>query len=525
MEHLYADDKRLKFPAFNFQQEKFVFSRFPFLCGGGGYGSGKSTALIFRAILLSVDSEWFGDCSGTICLLGRNKLLDFKKTTLAELRFWLPNDWVKKYWDKDGILLLKNESLIHLTHLDTTEHLQNYNLAWVGIDQMEQVLQKVFTTLAHERIRRKVFTRYDLNGTQIMPEFDGKGNCLSTDPEELNAVVKYRTVFGVCNPKPGWLMDIFYENEQFKDSPDEHVRAKYNPRYKYLHIPTRENVGNLPDDYIDIQRENKTAREFARDVEGSWESWEGKVYLGCTRSVIAKNNIVPHPSWDLYIGLDHGGSGEDKTRRTNVKAAVFIAYQHRKGQHPQIYIFDELYESGVTIEQFVTQLDIKLKRIYIAQTEFYPDVLDYTPDGRAQIKVWRGDPKMWDRKHESTETIADEYIYHAKLRGMKMPLSPGNNDVALGVSTVDWMFRKGVMSISPKCVNTYQEHAGLEQSENEKIKELQRDHLVTGTRYAVSAFPREFEVSIKLTQCKSLVDIELENMLQKQQAGQGVYGL
>ena len=494
---LYADDRKLHFPAFHPWQERFVFNKFPYVCGAGGFGSGKTTALVCRAILLSIDSEYFGDCSGTEGLLGRQKALDFKKTTLPEFFRWLPPSWLKQYWDKDGKIELVNGSLIHLTHLDSTEHLQSYNLVWAGIDQMEQVPENVFTCLSLERIRNMKYLRYypkSQGGGAIVPEFaignDGKPYCISTKPEELDAVVGYHSVFGVCNPRPCWIQDVFYENEAYKDSNDENIQAKYNPSFKYLHIPTRENISNQPANYITQQRANKSAREFARDVEGSWEAWEGKVFIDCTRDVIASHNIVPHPAWDIYVGIDHGGTGDDRTKRTGVKAAVFVAYQYRKGQYPQVYVFDELYCQATTIEEFIAEIDNKLKRIYITQSEFYPDAMQFNIDSRAKVVRWRCDPNMSKKPEEKPYTLIERYVYFAKLRGIDMRLMPGDADVVSGTEIVNWMFRKKIMKICPKCTNTYGEHSALEYGDNEKIKPLQRDHLVTALKYIVSAFPR-----------------------------------
>lgn len=516
MAHLDAGE--LQFPTFNPEQEKFVYTRYPFVCGSGGYGSGKTTALVCKAILLLCDSPWFGDCSGAEGLLGRSKMLDFEKTTLPELFRWLPRHWIKpRGWDKKrGILELINYSVLHLTHLESEEHLQSYNIGFAGIDQMEQVPESVFDCLSLERIRRKAFRRYypkSQGGGIIVPKFDkDTGDCISTIQDEIDAVVKFRTVFGVCNPKQCWIREKFYDNEQYKDSSNLEVRAKYNIAYKYLHIPTIENRGNLPTNYIETQRTNKTLREYARDVEGSWDSWEGKVYIGCTRAILLGENIVPDPAWDIYIGLDYGGGSEDKTYRTNVKAAVFVAYRHNVGGYPNIFVFDELYMMGVTIERFMAALDVKLKNIYIAQCEKYPDVMEYTADGRVKVYKWVCDPSMANRKanEKATRIIIDDYKYHANMRGITMRVISGNNDVDKGISDVDFMFRKGILKISPKCQNTFKEHMGYEYGENGKPKVLQKDHTVDCLRYVANGFPREFNMRIEFNNPKTIVDRELE---------------
>ncbi len=534
MQELHSQE--MVFPRFNKEQQRFVFNKFPFILGSGGFGSGKTTALVCRVILLMVDSPWFGNCAGAEGVLGRYKQLDFTKTTLKEFFRWLPKSWIKQggYNKKDGTVELKNESVVHFTHLDGIDHIQSYNLSFFAADQTEQIPREVWDAFALERIRRKAFTRYYYNnkGEQtglIVPEFDEEtGECISEEPEKQDAVVKYHTAFGVCNPRHGtWLQELFKENEEYLHSNDPMVQAKYNPEYKYIHVNVRENKHNLPGNYISRQKVNKSAREFARDVDGDWDAWSGKVYLGCDHNVIYKHNLIPHPVWDIYIGVDHGGTGEDKTMRTGVTAVTFLAYQHQAGRQPLIYAFDELYLSASTIEQTVAEIDAKLRRWHIAQLEQYPLLTQYENGGRLKVKAWRCDPSMNKKMDEKPYTIIERYTYFAKLRGMDMRLAPGDADWVSGIEKVDWMFRKGVLKICPKCTNTYNEHASLEYGESEKIKPMQRDHLVTALKYAASAFPREFNMREKVERPVSLVERELSRMAkERMQVGVGGrYGL
>ncbi len=516
---MYLSSDQLVFPRFNANQQRFVFNKYPFCAGGGGYGSGKTTALVCKAILLGVDSQWFGNCAGAEILLGRYKQVDFTKTTLKEFFLRLPKSWIADYNKKDGIILLKNETVYHLTHLDSIEHLQSLNLSAAGIDQMEQVPREVWDCLALDRIRRKAFTRYYYNDKGekkglIIPEFDEQtGECISTEQEKLDAVIHFRTVFGVLNPRHGvWAQELFKENEDYLYSPDPMVQAKYNPEYKYIHIKVEENKHNLPSNYISRQKVNKTAREFARDVEGDWDAWSGKIYLGCDRHVVLDRNLIPHPSCDIYVGIDHGGTGDDKTMRTGVTAVVFVAYQHQAGQYPVITIFDELYLSASTIEETIAEIDGKLRKIYMAQYEAYRDKMSIYSDGRVKVKAWRCDPTMNKKIEETNYTTIERYMYYARLRGIEMSLIGGDSDWVKGIELVDWMFRKGIMKICPGCVNTYNEHASLEYGDNEKVKPMQRDHLVTALKYITSAFPRIFNLNVKIDRPQSLVERELARM-------------
>ena len=525
----YLDEGELgnTFPRFNSRQGAFVYSRYPFICGGGGYGGGKTVALVCRALLLSCDSEAFGNLTGNEGLLGRYRYKDLLDTTLVEFLKWCPKSWVKKVWTgNEGKIELVNESLIHLSHLAGTDHLQSLNLGWAGIDQMEQVPEDAFNALSLERIRRKELVRYrEVDGDRILikPRFDREGNCVSHNEEERAAVLDYHTVFGVCNPKPCWIEDKFVLNEEKQLSNDPMVRSTYNPEFKYIHVATRENKGNLANGYIERQMREKTEREFLRDVEGSWEVWDGKVLIGCTRSSLRKERYIPSPSDDIYIGIDHGGTGEDKTKNTGIKAVTFIAYQAIYGKLPQIVTFDELYMPATTIEHAIDLLDYKLKAIYAKMMEAHPDT-KFSPDDRPLIKAVRCGHDMNKTSEDGSLTILDKYVYYAKLLGMRLRMSIGDANVAKGIEYIDWALRKGIWTISPNCINTFREFSSLQYGENEKIANKQRDHLFDASKNIASAFPNAFNTKLIIKREKSLVEREIERAARGNQHRDNIYG-
>ena len=201
-------------------------SKEPFVCGSGGKGGGKTVGLVRRAILLSVNSPVFGDMSGNVGLIGRYKSVDFLKTTYIELMRWLPRSWIEDEDRNLGIIYLKNHSIIHYTHIDSVDHILGYNVGWFAGDQLEEIPKDVWDEIKFNRVRLKVLTRYDNYGRLIQPKFDDNGNCISTDPAELAAVLNYQTAFGVCNPKRSWIYGDFVQNEGYGISDDESMRNK-----------------------------------------------------------------------------------------------------------------------------------------------------------------------------------------------------------------------------------------------------------------------------------------------------------
>jgi len=451
----------------------FVRSTAPFTLGAGGYGSGKTTALVMRCILMSIDSPYFGDLSGNVSLIGREKATDLIKTTMPELRKWLPRTWIRKEWKKDGILELINGSVIHYTHLDCYEHLQSYNLGHVFIDQAEQIKWEVFKELGYARVRLKTLNRYDEHGNPIQPpvQFTHQGVSL------------------VCNPRRTWLYPKFILNDEYRLSEDIDSRRLHNADFKLVNIPTMENVRNLPPQYIERQRRDKSEQEFARDVLGDWSKFEGQIYVDFTDDLVLTENRVPHPDWPIYIGVDHGGTGATDARRSvNITAVVFFALEQRTDGWDRVHIFDELYLPGSTIEETVAAIDTKLKMLKIMRENIY----GYSGDGealRSSVAAWRCDPSMRRRSGDTQEALVDAYIRHASLRGLSMPISPGDNDIASAIHRVSWMFRKKLVDVCPKCKNLISELRSWEYGQNEKPAAKQADHAINAFQYIASAIP------------------------------------
>ena len=43
-----------------------------------------------------------------------------------------------------------------------------------------------------------------------------------------------------------------------------------------------------------------------------WDIFEGQVYCDFKDELILEKKLIPHPSWDVYVGIDHGGTGFDQ---------------------------------------------------------------------------------------------------------------------------------------------------------------------------------------------------------------------
>jgi len=124
----------------------------------GGYGSGKSTALYIKLILMC---KCF---PGNRVLLGRKTLSDIDRAVLPELFDLMPPSWYE-HRVKDGLINFTNGSQIILFGLDAMQSgsiadikkaqqkLKSLNLGAYFIDQLEEVEYEVFEVL-NSRLRR-----------------------------------------------------------------------------------------------------------------------------------------------------------------------------------------------------------------------------------------------------------------------------------------------------------------------------------------------------------------------------------
>ncbi len=519
---------------FNPKQQEFVFSKTKNIMASGGKGGGKTVALVRRTILLLIDSPIFGDMSGNVGCIGRLREKDFIRTTLPELKKWLPPPWIKSEQKNIGRLELINGSVLWYAHFDNISSVVSLNLGFIAADQAEEMPEEVWDELSYNRIRLKTMTRYRRDGTLIVPQFDAKGNCISTDPLEQAAVLNYQTAFGACNPRRCWIYNRFVRNEEYRISSDLKVQEKYNPKYQLINIPTTENIRNVPQDYISDQKKDKTDKAYNRDVLGTWDAWEGQIYIDFTDDLIRTDdtddkpaNIIPHPSWKIYIGIDHGGTGLDPSKATGVTAVVFVAIETIPGSFPKAHVFDELYLPSSTIKETVEAIDNKLQHIYTQQKYHYPEIItSAVPGRRVDVQKWRCDPSMQKNIQDSNETIIQRYKRFAKLRGMKMPLAPGGNDFSETSERVSWIMREKIMDVSPKCIDFIEDHKDWEYGNNEKPRLMQKDHAADAFRYIASAFPFAMKKLSLPALPKSIVDVVLEQQEQDRMANSydEVYG-
>ena len=215
-----------------------------------GVGTGKSTALIAKAILHSQESP---DNLGVIV---RKQFSDLRNSTIKDFQDYTG----LKVNESTHEVRLKNGSTILFIHGDVLDSLKNINCGWFGIEQAEEFPDDNAWQFLKMRLRRKV---------------------------------EFRTGFLIGNTNGhNWIYNIY--KKQLPPKNHELIEAT---TYDFADIHSPDYIQNL---------ETLPKRLFNRYVLNSWEESEGLVF---DEYLEAKHVVEPFDIpdwWERGFCLDHG---------------------------------------------------------------------------------------------------------------------------------------------------------------------------------------------------------------------------
>ncbi len=202
----------------NPSQSNFFISGKKYLLANGGYGSGKSTMVSLKGIVLSLIH------SGTVGLIGRRTYPELRDTTRKVFFHELPRRLIKNWNQTNNHLVLINGSEIIFRALDDTFKVGSLELGWFGIDELSEFQSEETFNALRGRLRH--------------PKGPNVG-------------------FAATNPatKESWLYKMFVESQ--------------DPDFECFEIDTYANKENLPDGYIkDLEKFPQEWQE--RYLRGKW---------------------------------------------------------------------------------------------------------------------------------------------------------------------------------------------------------------------------------------------------------------
>ena len=218
----------------------------------GGFGNGKTEALCWRAILLSL---LYPNALG---LIGRATYPELRDSTIRSFMEVCPPELILEYKKNEHMFIMQNGANIVFRAFDDPRKILSMNLGWVGIDQIEEISEELFL--------------------QIL------GRLRSND---------CRFVFGVCNPEPGWA------KTKFKDQMGKDVDLFM------VEATTMENP-HIPKDYIDNLLKSFPQHWINRYCYGDWNTFEGQIF---SEYAEAKHVIDPFEipkGWKKTYVIDYG---------------------------------------------------------------------------------------------------------------------------------------------------------------------------------------------------------------------------
>jgi hypothetical protein len=456
-------------------QEAFLTAPEPFTCFSGGFGSGKTTALCAKVILLMTAIP------NNLGYLGRLDGKSLRHSTLLSLLDMLPKEYIRKHNEQNGFIQLHNEvggsKLVYGDFKDLND-LKNIPLGFFAIDQMEEVPSRVWEYLAG-RIRRRTPVLTDKGLRQYYVEGECPRNTVlstkrhyatsenvkdslcalchaplppysdevadgATEPV-WDLIVYKRYGFGVCNPEgpSHWIY------KTFKGLPGQHGISTGTKDHVAFHatIWDGRRAGFTDTEYVanleNIYKDKPTM--WDRYMRGLWVEAEGLVYPGWQRNVHTFNHrsqrfdgndpVLRPGNGYLFEYIDHG---------LTAATAVGWIFSERCTcgcNKTNFYVLDEHYEGGKVVSYHSAQ--IKAHRLRL---ENFPIQATYL-DSQAFSKTLMG--ASGTPRENELYSIADEYLDHG------ISLIPNQKDWKVGYDKISEL-----LLVDPDHVHPFSGHRG-----------------------------------------------------------------
>jgi hypothetical protein len=296
---------------------------------GGGYGNGKTTAAVVKALQLAKD---YPGSNGLIARATYPKLND---TIRKEFMAWCPKNWVKRRpTQDDNTCYLTNGSVVNFRYVSqkgkaredgsSTSNLLSASYDWIVVDQIED----------------PEITHKDL--LDLMGRLRGATPYRPTDVEDKTMPsTGPRWLLLTANPSPNWFYkEIIKPYVTYKKTGVKLEKLLLDeetglPMMDLFEGSTYTNKANLSPDYIKGLESMYKGQMRVRFLEGKWAAFEGLVHEGYNAD---ENGITRHQAL-LHL--------EDCLRR-HVKVKVVEAYDFGLVS-PSCYMFGFVDDWGRVI--------------------------------------------------------------------------------------------------------------------------------------------------------------------------------
>lgn len=411
----------------------------------GGIGSGKS--VIGCETMLALATMEVGDY-----LVCRQYMPELKITTYKTFLELCPPELIVEHRIADATLRIRARngvSNIYFRPLEEPDKLRSLNLNAFLIDEANQVTEEAFLLL-QGRLRGRA----------------------------------WRKGFICSNPNGH---DFIYRLFFVKAFKNEWIRTQYS----LIRAPSTENR-HLPEGYLESLMASWSEERIQREIEGSFDAFEGAVYHEFRRDAHVIQPFVIPPDWPRYIGIDHG--------LRNPEAWIWVAV----GPDGEVYVYREFYETEMTIQEIVHGKRLSMNDWCMGTMARMRYGL---PNGDKIVQAVI-DPSTKNRKGNG-ESDWDEYTRQLPA---DFPLYKAQNDVQTGIDRV-----KGYLKVQDKvgkpslyifndCKNLIEEMTQYKypelrpnqegkRAENEKPMKV-NDHALDALRYVIMLLPEAYTPNV-----------------------------
>lgn len=394
--------------------EKFQASRKKIQMFAGGYGNGKTTGAVIKAVKLAKDYP------GSNGLVARSTYPKLSATIRKEFTAWIPKSWIERDVDsKQNLIQLTNGSIINFSHIQqtgkstesSTSNLLSATYDWIVIDQVEdpEISEKDFFDLLG-RLRGQTAYQGD---DETMP---------SSGP---------RWMIVMCNPTRNWVYRKLVKPVKDHENGIHNNDLLVDDETGELLIDlfegsTYENKANLPEDFIKTLEATYKGQMKSRFLLGGWEAYEGLVYPDYN----PQEHLIDHDDLLRYYNLlfERGAINniiEAYDHGIAKQACYGFGFTNIVGD---VFILDGFYEK----EQNIAQLSKKMKQIR-KEYGYAPsdDVGNYKSSDDLKVLA---DPAVFRRASGNSQTVGTTTSGMFREHSIKMVR--GNNDVLNGIAKV-----------------------------------------------------------------------------------------
>jgi hypothetical protein len=403
-------------------QERFLNMTAKIQLYGGGFGNGKTTALVIKALQLVQD---YPGCTG---LLARSTYPKLNDTLRKEFIKWCPPEFIKSFpigQNSSNICTLKNGSQIYFRYIaqqgnserGTTSNLLSATYDFVGVDQVEdpEITHKDFLDL-FGRLRGSA--RY-MGDDPSMPRTGPRWMMLACNPTGNWVYTKIVRPLHIYNKTGIVTKELLCVRDpdgnpilDAQGKPQLLLDIVEGSTYELRHI--HEADGG---DFIQTQESMYQGQMRERFLMGKWASYEGLVYpkFDISTHGVHERDIRDYldelrangyePAW--VEGYDFGQSSP---------SCYLLGFTSPQGQ---VIICDGFYEKELALDD---------------QFEKIKNIRDKWLSPHSDISAMEVDPSIFGRKGITRAQVGKKISDMFVEAGIKV--RKGNNDIQSGIVKV-----------------------------------------------------------------------------------------